>query len=240
VEPSGYHVSLARVDRVFGDAENDGKACGRSLCCECRRSAHGNDHGHLAAQQFTGHGRQPIVLALCKAILDPQVAPLNIACLREALSECRSVGGSCCLQERAKKSVVLERIDSAVRDVSIPYSDDQGVSIGRRAGDPAGTYAACRTTDILNNYGLAKRRPHAIGQDAPDHVRQPARGEWHDHGDRTRRIGLRLRDPRHGWQCGSTRCQMQKSTTGKFHDGPSLDISRAQTTRDVNTGRSRI
>ena len=26
--------------------------------------------------------------------------------------------------------IVLERIDSAVRDVSIPYSDDQGVSIG--------------------------------------------------------------------------------------------------------------
>jgi hypothetical protein len=30
------------IDRVFGDAENDGKACGRSLCCECRRGAHGN------------------------------------------------------------------------------------------------------------------------------------------------------------------------------------------------------
>src|SRR5262245_48086805 len=92
------------IDRVFGDAENDGKACGRSLCCECRRGAHGNDHGHLAAQQFTGHGRQPIVLALRKPILDPQVAPLDIASLRQAESDCRSVGGSCCLQERAKKS----------------------------------------------------------------------------------------------------------------------------------------
>src|SRR5262249_17003548 len=92
------------IDRVFGDAENDGKACGRSLCCECRRGAHGNDHGHLAAQQFTGHGRQPIVLVLCKPILDPQVVPLDIACLRQAESDCRSVGGSCCLRERAKKS----------------------------------------------------------------------------------------------------------------------------------------
>src|SRR5262249_49809683 len=92
------------IDRVFGDAENDGKACGRSLCCECRRGTHGNDHGHLAAQQFTGHGRQPIVLALSKPILDPQVVPLDIACLRQAESDCRSVGGSCCLQERAKKS----------------------------------------------------------------------------------------------------------------------------------------
>src|SRR5262249_10905759 len=51
-----------------------------------------------------GHGRQPIVLALCKPILDPQVAPLDIACLRQAESDCRSVGGSCFLQERAKKS----------------------------------------------------------------------------------------------------------------------------------------
>src|SRR5262249_32737270 len=92
------------IDRVFGDAENDWKACGRSLCCECRRGAHGNDHGHLAAQQFTGHGRQPIVLVLCKPILDPQVVPLDIACLRQAESDCRSVGGSCCLRERAKKS----------------------------------------------------------------------------------------------------------------------------------------
>src|SRR5262249_3891886 len=37
-------------------------------------------------------------------ILDPQVVPLDIACLRQAESDCRSVGGSCCLQERAKKS----------------------------------------------------------------------------------------------------------------------------------------
>src|SRR5262249_19982799 len=92
------------IDRVFGDAENDGKACGRSLCCECRRRAHGNDHRYLPAQQFTGHGRQPFVLALRKPILDPQVVPLDIACLRQAESDCRSVGGSCCLQERAKKS----------------------------------------------------------------------------------------------------------------------------------------
>src|SRR5215813_13993643 len=46
----------------------------------------------------------PIVLALRKPILDPQVVPLDIACLRQAESDCRSVGGSCCLQERAKKS----------------------------------------------------------------------------------------------------------------------------------------
>ena len=40
-------------------------------------------------------------------------------------------------------------------------------------------------TDILNDDGLAKRRPHALGQDATDHVRKSARGEWHDHRDRT-------------------------------------------------------
>src|SRR5262249_51304657 len=101
---SGDARDETEIDRVFGDAENDGKACGRSLCCECRRGTHGNDHGHLATQQFTGHGRQPIVLALSKPILDPQVVPLDIACLRQAESDCRSVGCRCCLQERAKKS----------------------------------------------------------------------------------------------------------------------------------------
>src|SRR5262249_29557581 len=92
------------IEWVCGEAENDRKACGRSLCCECRRGAHGKDHCHLAAQQFTGQCRQPIVLALRKSILDPQVVPLDIACLRQAESDCRSVGSSCCLQERAKKS----------------------------------------------------------------------------------------------------------------------------------------
>src|SRR5262249_2558378 len=74
----------AEIARVWGRAENDGKACGRTLCGECRGGAHGNDPRHLAAQQFTGHGRQPIVLALRKPILDPQVVPLDIACLRQA------------------------------------------------------------------------------------------------------------------------------------------------------------
>src|SRR5262249_6962764 len=92
------------IGGFLGEAEKEGKAWGRSFCCECRRGAHGNDHRHLAAQQFTGHGRQPIVLALRKPILDPQVVPLDVACLRQAESDCRSVGGSCCLQERAKKS----------------------------------------------------------------------------------------------------------------------------------------
>ena len=57
--------------------------------------------------------------------------------------------------------VVLERIDGAVGDVCVPYSQDQGVAIGRRASDPAGPDVAGSTTDILDNYGLAKRRPHA-------------------------------------------------------------------------------
>jgi hypothetical protein len=46
---------------------------------------------------------------------------------------------------------------------------------GRRAGDPASTDAAVHATDILNDDGLTKRRPHSLGQDPSNHVRQPAR-----------------------------------------------------------------
>ena len=35
-------------------------------------------------------------------------------------------------------------------------------------------------------------------------------------------IGLRPREARHRRERGSTRCQMQKTTAGKFHDGPGM------------------
>ena len=41
--------------------------------------------------------------------------------------------------------------------------------------------------------GLAERSAHALGHDARERVGRPARGERHDQGDGTRRIGLRWR-----------------------------------------------
>src|SRR5262249_55332093 len=59
-------------------------------------------------------------------------------------------------------------------------------------------------------------------------VGRAGRGEWHDQTHRPRRIGLRLRDARHGRQRGSARGQMQKiSAGGVSRTPPSLHIPRA-------------
>src|ERR1700730_2747771 len=89
--------------------------------------------------------------------------------------------------------VVLQCIGSAVRDVGVPYANNQSISVGRRACDPAGTDAAGRATDILYHDGLTKRGPHALGEEARDHVCQPAWGEWHDYRDGARRVVLGTR-----------------------------------------------
>ena len=47
-----------------------------------------------------------------------------------------------------------------------------------------------------------------------------AGGKADDDAHRPRRIGLRPRSARHGRQRGSTRCQMQKVSAGKFYGIP--------------------
>src|SRR5215471_6234715 len=59
--------------------------------------------------------------------------------------------------------VVLKGIGSGVPDVSVPNAEDQSIPVGRGAGDSTGTDAAVRATDILDDNGLTKRSPHALG-----------------------------------------------------------------------------
>jgi Tripartite tricarboxylate transporter family receptor len=73
---------------------------------------------------------------------------------------------------------------------------------------------------VLDNERLGEREPHSFGQDARKHVERPACRGLHNYRDWTRRISLRARDSRDGRQRSDTRCQMQKSTAGKFHDVP--------------------
>src|SRR5262245_19602439 len=61
-----------------------------------------------------------------------------------------------------------------------------------------------------------------LADDARDDVVGAPRRKRDDPVYRPRRIGLRPRDPWHRQQRGSTRCQMQKISAGKFHFEPSL------------------
>jgi hypothetical protein len=77
-----------------------------------------------------------------------------------------------------------------------PDADDERVSIGGCAGNPAGADAATRPGYILSYDWLAKRGPHPLGHDTRKSIERPARCEGYDDRDGTRRIDL--------GGCGST------------------------------------
>ena len=89
--------------------------------------------------------------------------------------------------------VVVAADRSAVADMGVPLADVDGVAVGRRARDAADADAAAGAADVLDDHRLTERGPHALRQDARHDVGRAARRERHDHRDRPRRIGLRVR-----------------------------------------------
>src|SRR5262245_61515984 len=73
---------------------------------------------------------------------------------------------------------------------------------------------------VVDNKLLAKPFRQPLPHQACSYVGAAARSKADDHAHRPRRIGLRPRDARHGWQRGSARGQMQKISAGKFHSTP--------------------
>src|SRR5262249_22742745 len=118
--------------------------------------------------------------------------------------------------------VVLDRVNRASADMAKPIADAQRIAVRRRTRCAADPDAATRASDVLDHHGLAKRDRQMIGKDTRDWVSDPARRHWHDGGDGARRIGLRPSKARDGWQSGSSRYQMQKSSARKFHCRNSL------------------
>jgi hypothetical protein len=75
-------------DRISPIRKHDRDRRSRGFCCERRRgAADGSDHHHLTANQVFRQRCQPIILALCKAVFDPDILALDIASLRETLPE---------------------------------------------------------------------------------------------------------------------------------------------------------
>src|SRR5262249_61184092 len=70
---------------------------------------------------------------------------------------------------------------------------------------------------FLDDDGLPEPFREPLSHQPRDDVGRSAGSESHDPPNRPRRIGLRPRDVRREWQCGSARSQMQKLSAGKFH-----------------------
>jgi len=76
--------------------------------------------------------------------------------------------------------------------------------------------AACARS-IFDDKLATKLLRQLLAHQARANVVRAARGIADDDVYRPRRIGLRPRDAREGEQRGSSRCQMQKFSAGKFH-----------------------
>jgi hypothetical protein len=115
--------------------------------------------------------------------------------------------------------VVERRVDCVRRD-----DLEKRVAIGRRPDDRIDGEIAGSTRPVLDNEGLAEPLRQPLPRQARDDVSRAARRKANNDAHRTRWIGFRPRDARHCRERGSARCQMQKSTAGKFHGACSLKV----------------
>src|SRR5262245_57533081 len=117
------------------------------------------------------------------------------------------------IADKIEVEFVIERRIYCVRRAS----PKERVSVSWRAHDRFGTDVGASAWAILDDEWLAEplRQPLTY---QPNHgLAHPTGRIRHDYPYGLRRIGLRLRDPRHRWERGSSRCQMQECAAAKFH-----------------------
>src|SRR5262249_12340386 len=88
---------------------------------------------------------------------------------------------------------------------------EKRVAVCGRTHCGLGADIAAATRPVVDNELLAEALRQPLSDQARGDVGRAGRGEWHDQTHRSRRIGLRPRDPRYCRQRrGSARGQMQK------------------------------
>src|SRR5262249_47689856 len=98
------------------------------------------------------------------------------------------------------------------------------VAVGGRPDDRLRADIAAGAWPVLDNELLIEPLRQPLTDQAGDNVGWSARGKADNDAHRPRRIGLRPREARHGWERGRASGQMQKISAGKFHLEPSLSL----------------
>src|SRR5262245_52028033 len=97
---------------------------------------------------------------------------------------------------------------------------EERVAVGRGAYDGLNTDITTASRTVLNEELLAEALRQPLTDQARSDVVRTTGGKGDDDSHRPRRIGLRSCNARHGRQRHSARYQMQKISTGKFHNIP--------------------
>src|SRR5712691_1664203 len=104
--------------------------------------------------------------------------------------------------------VVERRVDHAIRT-----NHEQRIAVRGRLDDSLGADIAAGAWPVVDDEGLAEPVRQPLTHQAREDVVWSAGWIRDDYSHQSRRMGLRLRDARHGSERGSNRRQMQKSTT---------------------------
>ena len=97
-------------------------------------------------------------------------------------------------------------------------AQEECIAVRRRTQGRLAANIAGGARPVLDDQLLAEPLRQPLTDQPCSEVDRSTCRERRDQPYRTRRIGLRRSEPRHRRQRGSTHCQVQKSTTGKFHD----------------------
>ncbi len=93
-------------------------------------------------------------------------------------------------------------------DMRAHAAGKQRIAVGVRLRHTRAADRAAGAADILDHHGLPENSCHLVRHDARDDVARTARGKRHDHGDRARRINLRLPNRRDGTE--NRRCETEQ------------------------------
>jgi hypothetical protein len=133
------------------------------------------------------------------------------------------------IPDEVELEILIDRRVPAVRGGGFK----QRIAVGICSHDRFGGEVAAGAGAVFDNELLAEPLGEHLPREPCDNVVDATGGITDEQKRRPRRIGLRARKAAEGRQCGHARCQLQKSTAGKFHG------CLPESSRDAHERRSR-
>src|SRR5215472_16369695 len=150
--------------------------------------------------------------ALTYSIDDDMVANITCTCPPRVASNARD-------RRDVEDEIEIELVVEGGVDRVHSNASEKRIAVGGRTYNGLGGDIAGSSWSVLDDELLAEPLRQPLSYQACHDVGATSGRKSDNDAHRSRRIGLRPRDPRHYWQRGSACCQMEKlSAVGKFHE----------------------
>src|SRR5262249_36906941 len=132
--------------------------------------------------------------------------------------------------------VVVEFFEQCCIDCCGSTDHEERIAVCRRTPNRLYTDIATTARTVLDDELLTEALRQPLTNEARSNVVNTTGRKWDNDAHGPRRIGLRPRYARYSRERGSTRCQMQKLSAGKFHLEPSSHHSITSSARASSVG----